>query len=80
MRRISRSAKRFVKARRVNPNNFFTELKRRNVYNVPIPVLAWLVDSLASLVIGTNRDEWIRDKTLFCDQTTIMIFEVLTKS
>jgi hypothetical protein len=28
----------------VNPNNFFTELKRRNVYKVPIPVLAWLVD------------------------------------
>jgi len=27
---------RFVKARRVNPKNFFGELKRRNVYKVAI--------------------------------------------
>jgi hypothetical protein len=36
---------RFVKARRVNPNNFFAELKRRNVYKVAIAyaVVAWLL-------------------------------------
>ncbi len=29
-------ALRFVKARRVNPKNFFAELRRRNVYKVAI--------------------------------------------
>src|SRR6266567_2670813 len=41
---------RFVKARRVNPNNFFAELKRRNVYKVAIAygVMAWLLIQIAT--------------------------------
>src|SRR6266567_4541680 len=41
---------RFVKARRVNPNNFFAELKRRNVYKVAIAygVVAWLLIQIAT--------------------------------
>src|SRR6266567_3693504 len=41
---------RFVKARRVNPNNFFAELKRRNVYKVAIAygVIAWLLIQIAT--------------------------------
>jgi adenylate cyclase len=43
---------RFVKARRVNPNNFFAELKRRNVYKVAIAygVIAWLLIQVATQV------------------------------
>jgi TolB-like protein len=43
---------RFVKALRVNPNNFFTELKRRNVYKVAIAyaVVAWLLIQVATQV------------------------------
>jgi hypothetical protein len=43
---------RSVKARRVNPNNFFTELKRRNVYKVAIAyaVVAWLLIQVATQV------------------------------
>jgi hypothetical protein len=42
---------RFVKARRVNPKNFFAELKRRNVYKVAIAygVVAWLLLQAASI-------------------------------
>jgi len=43
---------RFVKARRVNPNNFFAELKRRNVYKVAIAyaAVAWLLMQIATQV------------------------------
>jgi len=43
---------RFVKARRVNPKNFFGELKRRNVYKVAIAyaVVAWLLMQVASQI------------------------------
>ena len=43
---------RFVKARRVNPKNFLTELKRRNVYKVAIAygVVAWLLMQVASQI------------------------------
>jgi TolB-like protein/Tfp pilus assembly protein PilF len=43
---------RFVKARRVNPKNFFAELKRRNVYKVAVAyaVLAWLLIQVATQV------------------------------
>jgi TolB-like protein/Tfp pilus assembly protein PilF len=43
---------RFVKARRVNPKNFFAELKRRNVYKVAIAygVVAWLLIQVATQV------------------------------
>jgi TolB-like protein/cytochrome c-type biogenesis protein CcmH/NrfG len=43
---------RFVKARRVNPKNFFAELKRRNVYKVAIAyaVVAWLLMQIASQI------------------------------
>jgi hypothetical protein len=43
---------RFVKARRVNPTNFFAELKRRNVYKVAIAyaVIAWLLMQIASQI------------------------------
>jgi TolB-like protein len=43
---------RFVKARRVNPKNFFTELRRRNVYKVAIAyaVVAWLLMQIATQV------------------------------
>jgi TolB-like protein/Tfp pilus assembly protein PilF len=43
---------RFVKARRVNPKNFFAELKRRNVYKVAIAyaVVAWLLMQIATQV------------------------------
>jgi TolB-like protein len=45
-------ALRFVKARRVNPKNFFAELKRRNVYKVAIAygVVAWLLMQVASQI------------------------------
>jgi hypothetical protein len=40
------------KARRVNPKNFFAELKRRNVYKVAVAyaVLAWLLIQIATQV------------------------------
>src|SRR5258708_8569595 len=43
---------RFVKARRVNPKNFFAELKRRNVYKVAIAyaVVAWMLMQIASQI------------------------------
>jgi TolB-like protein/Flp pilus assembly protein TadD len=43
---------RFVKAGRVNPKNFFAELKRRNVYKVAIAyaVVAWLLMQVASQI------------------------------
>src|SRR5712692_9818008 len=43
---------RFVKARRVNAKNFFTERKRRNVYKVAIAyaVVAWLLMQIATQV------------------------------
>ena len=43
---------RFVKARRVNPKNFFVEVKRRNVYKVAIAyaVVAWLLMQVASQI------------------------------
>jgi TolB-like protein/Flp pilus assembly protein TadD len=43
---------RFVKARTVNPKNFFAELKRRNVYKVAIAyaVVAWLLMQIASQI------------------------------
>jgi hypothetical protein len=41
---------RFVKARTVNPKNFFAELKQRNVYKVAIAygVVAWLLIQIAT--------------------------------
>ena len=41
-----------MKARRVNPKNFFAELKRRNVYKVAIAyaVVAWLLMQIATQV------------------------------
>jgi TolB-like protein len=46
------SNERFVKARRVNPKDFFAELKRRNVYKVAIAyaVIAWLLMQIATQV------------------------------
>ncbi len=43
---------RFVKAGRVNPKNFFAELKRRNVYKVAIAyaIIAWLLMQIATQV------------------------------
>jgi TolB-like protein/Flp pilus assembly protein TadD len=43
---------RFVKARTVNPKNFFAELKRRNVYKVAIAyaIVAWLLMQIATQV------------------------------
>jgi len=43
---------RLVNARRVNPKNFFAELKRRNVYKVAIAygVVAWLLMQIASQI------------------------------
>jgi len=45
---------RFVKARRVNPKNFFAELKRRNVYKVAI---AYGVVDIAGVVAIAVRDD-----------------------
>src|SRR5437016_1264194 len=44
---------RFVKARRVNPKNFFAELKRRNVYKVAVAyaIVGWLVMQIAATVV-----------------------------
>jgi TolB-like protein/Tfp pilus assembly protein PilF len=43
---------RFVKACRVNPNNFFAELKRRNVYRAAVAygVVAWFLTQLTTQV------------------------------
>jgi TolB-like protein len=52
---------RFVKARRVNPKNFFAELKRRNVYKVAVAyaVVGWLGIQVASIVLPTfHAPEW----------------------
>ena len=51
-RRVRPRDERFVKAHRVNPKNFFAELKRRNVYKVAIAyaVVAWLLMQLATQV------------------------------
>jgi len=48
---------RFVKARRVNPKNFFAELKRRNVYKVAIAyaVVAWLLMQVASQIFRSSK-------------------------
>jgi hypothetical protein len=42
---------RFVKARRVNPKNFFIELKRRHVYRVAVAyaILGWLLIQVAQV-------------------------------
>src|SRR5213594_2085153 len=47
-----RQNERFVKARRVNPKNFLTELKRRNVYRAAIAygVVAWFLTQLTTQV------------------------------
>ncbi len=44
---------RFVKAGRVNPNTFFAELKRRNVYKVAVAyaIVGWLVMQIAATVV-----------------------------
>src|SRR4030095_7095023 len=44
---------RFVKARRVNPTNFLTELKRRNVYRAAVAygVVAWFLTQLTTQVL-----------------------------
>jgi len=44
---------RFVKARTVNPKNFFAELKRRNVYKVAVAyaIVGWLVMQIAATVV-----------------------------
>jgi hypothetical protein len=44
---------RFVQARRVNPKNFFAELKRRNVYKVAVAyaIVGWLVMQIAATVV-----------------------------
>jgi hypothetical protein len=41
------------KARRVNPKNFFAELKRRNVYKVAVAyaIVGWLVMQIAATVV-----------------------------
>ena len=43
---------RFIKARRVNPTNFLTELKRRNVYRAAVAygVVAWFLTQLTTQV------------------------------
>jgi hypothetical protein len=43
---------RFVKARRVNPKKFLTELKRRNVYRAAVAygVVAWFLTQLTTQV------------------------------
>jgi TolB-like protein/Tfp pilus assembly protein PilF len=43
---------RFVKARRVNPKNFLTELKRRNVYRAAVAygVVAWFLTQITTQV------------------------------
>jgi TolB-like protein/Tfp pilus assembly protein PilF len=50
-----RRDERFVKARRVNPKNFFAELKQRNIYKVAITygVVAWLLLQAASILFPT---------------------------
>src|SRR5437899_6865415 len=47
----------FVKARRVNPKNFFIELKRRHVYKVAIActVVAWLLMQVASQIFRSSK-------------------------
>src|SRR6478672_4847076 len=47
-----RRDERFVKARRVNPKNFFAELKRRNVYRAAVAygVVAWFLTQLTTQV------------------------------
>jgi TolB-like protein/Flp pilus assembly protein TadD len=44
---------RFVQARRVNPTNFLTELKRRNVYRAAVAygVVAWFLTQLTTQVL-----------------------------
>jgi TolB-like protein/cytochrome c-type biogenesis protein CcmH/NrfG len=44
---------RFVKARKVNPTNFFGELKRRNVYRAAVAygVVAWFLTQLTTQVL-----------------------------
>src|SRR6266536_140449 len=53
---------RFVKARRVNPKDFFAELKRRNVYKVAVvyAVVAWLLIQAASIFFPTfEAPAWV---------------------
>jgi len=47
-----RRDERFVKARRVNPTKFLTELKRRNVYRAAVAygVVAWFLTQLTTQV------------------------------
>ncbi len=50
------------KARRVNPKNFFGELKRRNVYKVAVAyaIVGWLVIQISSTVLPTfHAPEWV---------------------
>src|SRR6266567_758929 len=52
-RRVRPRDERFVKARTVNPKNFFAELKRRNVYRVAVvyAIVGWLVMQIAATVV-----------------------------
>src|SRR5437879_10101731 len=46
----------------LNPRNFFTELKRRNVYKVAVAyaVVGWLVVQISSTVLPTfHAPEWV---------------------
>src|SRR3982751_6276363 len=47
---------------RMIPNNFFTELKRRNVYKIAVAyaVVGWLVIQISSTVLPTfHAPEWV---------------------
>ena len=51
----------------MNPHNFFTELKRRNVYKVAVAyaVVGWLVIQVASTVLPTfHAPEWVAQTLL----------------
>jgi TolB-like protein/Tfp pilus assembly protein PilF len=53
---------RFVKARRMNSKNFFSELKRRNVYKVAVAyaVVAWLLlQALSILLPAFDAPPWV---------------------
>ncbi len=46
----------------MNPNNFFAELKRRNVYKVAVAyaIVAWLLIQAASIILPTfHAPDWV---------------------
>jgi hypothetical protein len=65
-----------VQARRVNAKNFFTELKRRNVYRAAVAygVVAWFLTQLTTQIHSFRASAVISVQALFAAALDSMAF------